>query len=409
VRASTRDDALALDAGDSLAHVRTRFVLPPSVIYLDGNSLGALPRGVTERVHDTIEREWGHDLISSWNEHGWWDAPRRIGARLARFIGAEAGEVVVSDSTSVNLYKLLHAAISNRAERSVLLTERHGFPTDRYVIDSVARERGLTVEACEPGAVLARIDERVAVVALTHVDYRTGRRHDLEAVTATAHEAGALVVWDLCHSVGAMPLDVDRAGVDYAVGCTYKYLNGGPGAPAFAFVAHRHQARFAQPIAGWHGHARPFAMEEAYAPAAGASRLLTGTPPILSLVALEAALGAFEGVDLHDVRAKSVALSEWFITLVDERVPEATVVSPRDAGDRGSHVSVAHPSAYAVVQALAARGVIGDYREPDVMRFGVAPLYTRFVDVWDAVDRLVEVLRTQEWRRPEHQIRRTVT
>lgn len=407
----TRTDVEALDAADPLGATRDRFHLPDGLIYLDGNSLGALPRGVAVALDDVIERQWGVDLIRSWNANGWWDAPRRVGDALGRLLGAGPGQVVVCDSTSVNLYKLLVAALRLRPGRSVIVSEAENFPTDLYIAGSVAGQARASVRLADPDDVAASLDDDVAVVALTHVNYRTGRMHDLPAVTAAAHDVGALVLWDLAHSAGAVPLDLDDDDVDLAVGCGYKYLNGGPGAPAFLYVARRHQARLEQPLTGWHGHARPFAMVAEYEPADGITRALTGTPPILGVAALEAALHAFDGVTMAELRAKSLVLTELFVALVEQRCAghPVALVSPREPERRGSQVCFTHPEAYAVVQALIARGVIGDYREPSILRFGLAPLYVRRVDVWDAVEQLVAVLEGDEWRRPEFAERSAVT
>ena len=389
----TRDEAAALDAADPLGHCRARFRLPAGVIYLDGNSLGALPTGVAGAVADAVERQWGTDLIASWNTNGWWDAPVRVGERLAPLVGAAPGQLVVCDSASVNLYKVVVAARALRPERPGVAIDADDFPTDRYIVDALA------------GAAPAD----VGVVVRSHVNYRTGRLHDMAAETAAAHAAGALIVWDLSHSAGALPIELDAAEVDFAVGCTYKYLNGGPGSPAYAYVATRHQAATVSPLRGWLGHARPFEMEPAYEPAAGIRRLLAGTPPMLSLLALEAALAAFDGVSLHDVQAKGVGLTELFVTLVEDRLGGVVRVASPPSPERGSQVSLAHPEAYAMVQALIARGVVGDFRAPDLLRFGFAPLYTRFVDVWDAVDRLVDVVESGAWTDARFRVRDAVT
>jgi kynureninase len=394
-----RQHALDLDGQDPLAGCRARFRIPDGLIYLDGNSLGALPVGVPAAVARTVEQEWGADLIRSWNANGWWDAPRRVGDRIGSLVGAAPGQVVVCDSTSVNLYKLLVAARQLRPDRPEVLVDADDFPTDRYIAESVAGP-----------AVTRTLGPGVGVVVRSHVNYQSGRLHDLPALTAAAHEAGALVLWDLSHSVGVVPVELDAAGVDLAVGCTYKYLNGGPGAPAFAYVAERHQAALRQPLAGWIGHAQPFAMVAGYEPAPGISRVLTGTPPIVSMAALEAALDAFDGVSMAQVRAKSVALTSLFVSLVEERCGgDFALASPRRPDERGGQVSLSNPDAYAIVQALIARGVIGDYREPDRLRFGFAPLFTRFVDVWDAIDRLVAVMGGDEWDHAAYRQRAAVT
>jgi kynureninase len=394
-----REEAAALDAADPLAGCRSRFRLPEGLIYLDGNSLGALPVGVPPAVSAAVEQQWGTDLIGSWNEHGWWDAPRRVGDRVGALVGAAPGQVVVCDSTSVNLYKLVAAALRLRPGRRQVLVPADEFPTDRFIVGSLAA-----------GHISTELGPDVAVAVRSHVDYRTGRLHDMAGLTARTHEAGALALWDLSHSAGAVEVAVDDAGVDLAVGCTYKYLNGGPGAPAFAYVADRHHDILEQPLTGWHGTAQPFEMDRPYEPAPGISRVLTGTPPMLSMAALEAALGAFDGVSMAEVRAKSVGLTELFIGEVEARLPGVFgLASPRPAEERGSHVALAHPEAYAVKEALIARGVVGDFRPPDVVRLGFAPLYLRFVNAWDAVDRLVGVMAAQEWDQPAHRRRATVT
>ena len=392
----TRRDALARDARDPLAPWRSRFLLPEGVIYLDGNSLGARPVGVAERVASALTVEWGDHLVAAWNRDGWIELPRRVGDRIGGLIGAAPGQVVVTDSTSVNLFKLLHAALDLRPGRTTILTEAENFPTDRYLIDAVAASRGLTVHVAPADGIDDALTDDVALLCLTQVNYRTGRRHDLDRITAVAQTAGVLTLWDLAHSAGAMPLALDDSGVDFAVGCSYKFLNGGPGAPAFAYVAARHQSQVRQPIPGWLGHAEPFSMRDDYEPADGIGRMITGTAPVLSLVALDAALDAFDGVDLHAVRAKSVALADLFVQLVEARCGDAglTLASPRRADDRGSQVSFEHAAGYGVVRALIERSVVGDYREPSICRFGIAPLYLRYVDVWDAADRLVDVLAT---------------
>jgi kynureninase len=395
----TREEAAALDGADPLAFCRARFRLPEGLIYLDGNSLGALSVGVPAAVAEAVEQQWGVDLIGSWNVHGWWDAPRRVGERVGALVGAAPGQVVVGDSTSVNLYKLTAAALRLRPTRPYVLVHCDEFPTDRYIVQSLAGAHTTT-----------ELGPDVAVAVRSHVDYRTGRLHDMAALTAETHAAGALTVWDLSHSVGAVDVQLDDAGVDFAVGCTYKYLNGGPGSPAFAYVAARHQDRLEQPLTGWHGTARPFEMERPYEPAPGISRVLTGTPPILSLTALEAALAAFDGVSMRAVRAKSIGLTELFVNEVDERLPGVFgLASPRRVDQRGGHIALAHPEAYAVKEALIARGVVGDFRPPDIVRLAFAPLYVRFVDAWDAVDRLLAVMAAEEWNRPAYRNRAVVT
>ncbi|MFW6175544.1 MAG: kynureninase [Acidobacteriota bacterium] len=425
----TRADLETRDRDDPLAPLREAFDLPPGVVYLDGNSLGPLPRGVAQRVRDVVERQWGRDLIRSWNLHGWIELARRVGERIAPLIGADAGEVVAADSTSVDLYKLLAAGLeATGPERRVVVSERRNFPTDLYMVQGLARTvkalagaAGSSGAAQRPPVELRTIDRReelaealagdVALVVLTHVDYRSGELWDLEETTRRIHDAGALALWDLAHTAGAVPVDLRAAGADLAVGCGYKYLNGGPGAPAFLYVARRWQERLRSPLQGWLGHAAPFAFEPEYRPAPGIGRFQCGTPPILSLAALDAALEMFEQLDLGELRAKSLALGDLFLELVETECAGfgLEVACPRDGRRRGSQVSLRHPEGYAIVQALIARGVIGDFREPDILRFGLAPLYLRHVDVWDAVRHLREVLATRAWDRPEHRTRAAVT
>lgn len=389
-----RADFEQRDASDPVGHMRARFVMPEDVIYLDGNSLGALPKGVRERVDEVISAQWSQDLIRSWTKHGWIDLPRRVGNRIAALIGADPDTVVCGDTTSVNLYKAIGAALEMTGGQRIL-TDSSNFPTDVYVMSGLGE-----VTIVEPDAVIESIDASFDVIALTEIDYRTGRRHDMETITRAAHSVGALMVWDLAHSAGAFPVDLAGCGVDLAVGCGYKYLNGGPGAPAFLYVAPRHHEAFANPIRGWFGHAAPFDFRLDWEPVAGIDRAQVGTPHVLSMAALDAALDVFDEVELSDLRAKSVELTEGFIALVEKLVPEVELASPRDADLRGSQVSVRHPHGYAVMQALIERGVIGDFRAPDVMRFGFAPLYVRHVDVFDAVTHLREVLDEDAWQEP---------
>ncbi len=405
----TREDALQLDASDELASCRDRFILPGGVIYLDGNSLGALPKSVPPRMARAIEQEWGVGLIRSWNDAHWYPAPQRVGARIAQLVGAAPDEVIVADSTSVNLFKVLTAALRMRPGRRCIVGELGNFPTNGYVTSGVAELMHADVVTPRAEDLLATIDERVAIVALTHVNYKTGRVYDMAGITRRAHDVGALVVWDLCHTAGAMPCELNACDADFAVGCGYKYLNGGPGAPAFVFVAKRHQAGLSQPLTGWHGHARPFAFVDGYEAASGIDRMLVGTAPQLSLIALEAALDAFDGVDLQMLRRKSLALSDLFIRLVDQELSGFGLATPRTAEQRGSQVSLTHPQGYAIMQALIERGVIGDFRAPDILRFGLAALYVRFSDVWNAVAELKDVMATQAWTAPRFQQRKAVT
>ena len=400
---TTRDDCLQRDAQDPLATLRAQFDLPADVIYLDGNSLGARPTAALARAQDVIAREWGRDLIRSWNTAGWFDLPKRLGNRLAPLIGATDGEVVVTDTTSVNLFKALAAALHMqaadpaRSARRVIVTERSNFPTDIYMAQGLSSwlARGYSVRLVDTvEEIPAAIDADTAVVMLTHVNYRTGYQHDMRATSALAHAAGALIVWDLAHSAGAVPLDLHADGADLAVGCTYKYLNGGPGSPAFIWVPEQHQASFSQPLSGWWGHAAPFAMAPDFAPTAGIGRALCGTQPVVSLAMVECGLDIHAQTSMQALRAKSLALTDLFIELVERRCAShpLALVTPREHARRGSQVSFTHPHGYAVMQALIERGVIGDYREPEIMRFGFTPLYTRYADVWDAVEILRDIL-----------------
>jgi len=395
----SRSDCLARDAADTLAPLREQFDLPAGVIYLDGNSLGARPKAALTRATEVIAREWGKDLITSWNSAGWFEMPKRLGDKLAPLVGAKPGEVVVTDTTSINLFKALAAAVHAQAHtgRKVIITERSNFPTDIYMAQGLTSwlDRGYEVRLVDsPDQLPAAITADVAVVMLTHVNYRTGYQHDMAAISALAHQHGALAVWDLAHSAGAVPLDLHGDGADFAVGCTYKYLNGGPGSPAFIWVPQRHQDKFSHPLSGWWGHANPFAMAPDFAPTKGIGRALCGTQPITSLAMVECGLDVFAQTSMDAVRAKSLALTDLFIALVEQRCANHPLglVTPRDHVRRGSQVSFTHPHGYAVMQALIARGVIGDYREPEIMRFGFTPLYTSFADVWDAVEILKQIL-----------------
>ena len=399
---TTMQDCVALDANDALAALRGQFDLPEGVIYLDGNSLGARPKAALARAQDVIAREWGHGLIRSWNSAGWFDLPRRLGDRLAPLIGGKDGEVVVTDTTSLNLFKALAAAVHLQADgpnaaRKVIVTERSNFPTDIYMAQGLASwlERGYSVRLVDSAEQIpAAVDAGCAVLMLTHVNYRTGYQHDMAALTAHAQAQGAVTVWDLAHSAGAVPLDLNGANADFAVGCTYKYLNGGPGSPAFIWVPARHQARFTQPLSGWWGHAAPFAMAPDFVRSEGIGRALCGTQPVVSLALVECGLEIFEQAGMDAIRAKSLALTDLFIALVEQRCSAHPLglVTPREHARRGSQVGFTHPHGYAVMAALIARGVIGDYREPAIMRFGFTPLYTSFADVWDAVEILRDVL-----------------
>ena len=408
----TREGCEALDRRDPLAFARARFALPPGVIYLDGNSLGPLPRATADALAQQAQVAWGQGLIRSWNTAGWIDAPLRIGARIARLIGAGADEVVVTDSTSVNLFKLASAAVALRPGRRVILSEPGNFPTDLYMLQGLCRQLGGAVELkCVPrDEIAAALDDTVAVLVLTHVHYTSGEMFDMAGLTARAHAAGALTLWDLSHSTGAVPVDLSAAGADLAVGCGYKYLNGGPGAPAFAYVARRHQADLRQPLSGWMGHAAPFAFVDDYQPAEGIARMLCGTPSVLAMTALDCGIATFDGVEMAAVRTKSMSLSSLFLDLLEARLPGLfELVSPRNAADRASHVSLAHPDGYAIMAALIAAGVIGDFRAPDRLRFGFTPLYLSHADVFDAVETLVRIMQTESWRDPRFAVRQAVT
>ncbi len=410
----TRDTCILRDEADPLAPIRAQFDLPAGIIYLDGNSLGALPRSVKARLQSAVADEWGTELIRAWNTTDWYHAPQRAGAAIARLIGAESDEVVVCDSTSVNLFKVLISALRMRPGRKVIVSERGNFPTDVYINAEAAELMGFELRCVEPEqveAAIAEAGETLALVQLTHVHYKTGRVYDMARITAQAQALGALTIWDLAHSAGALPVELNDCNADFAVGCGYKYLNGGPGAPAFVFVAKRHICAVRQPLPGWHGHARPFEFTQDYEPHPGIERMLTGTAPQLSLIALEEALKVYQSIDMMALREKNQALGDLFIALVDQELPDMgfEVVSPRNAEQRGSQVSLTHAEGYAIVQALIVQGVIGDFRAPDVLRFGFAAPYVRYSDIWDAVAHLKEIMRTDEWDKPEFKIRAAVT
>ena len=415
---TTRNDCLALDAQDTLAPLREQFALPEGVIYLDGNSLGARPKASLERAQAVIAEEWGNGLIRSWNSAGWRDPPQRLGDRLASLIGAGDDEVVVTDTTSINLFKVLGAALRVQAERApqrkVIVSESSNFPTDLYIAQGLMDllQQGYSLRLVDaPEELTQAIDQDVAVVMLTHVNYKTGYMHDMQAMTQVIHECGALTIWDLAHSAGAVPVDLRGADADYAIGCTYKYLNGGPGSQAFAWVSPKLCNLVAQPLAGWFGHTRQFAMESAYEPSQGIARYLCGTQPITSLAMVECGLDIFAQTDMQSLRRKSLALTDLFIELVEQRCAahDLKLVTPREHAKRGSHVSFEHPEGYAVIQALIAQGVIGDYREPRIMRFGFTPLYTSFTEVFDAVQILGEILDQKTWAQAQFQVRHSVT
>lgn len=411
---TSRAAALDADARDPLAPLRARFRLPDGVIYLDGNSLGALPVAAPAVVADTVEREWGHDLIGSWNDNGWWALPSRVGDRIGALVGAAAGQVICGDSTTVQLFQALVGLVRANPGRGTIVTDGANFPTDQYVAESVARLLGLRLVRVSPGDIDTVLSDPaaaadIACCSFSAVDYRTGELWDAAAITTRVHAAGALMLWDLAHAAGAVPVALDEIGADAAVGCSYKYLNGGPGAPAWIYVATRHQNRLDLPLTGWQGHAEPFALEPGYRPAPGIERGRVGTPPVLSMRALDAALDVFDGVAMSDVRATSLRLSALVMDFADAHLPQVEVVTPREPARRGSQVALRMPGAFEVTQALVARGVIGDFRAPDLVRFGLTPLYLRHVDVWDAMDVLRDVLESGAWRDPRYAVRRAVT
>ncbi len=437
---TTLENCRALDAQDPLREMRHQFNLPDGVIYLDGNSLGVLPKATAARVAQAVTEEWGQGLIRSWNNAGWFDLPQRMGNKIAQLIGAAPGEVVATDSTSINLYKVLsaalHIAAADAPQRKVLVSERSNFPTDLYIAEALCKERGLRLMLVEPEDINAALTTDVAVLMLTHVNYRTGAMHDMASVTAAAQRAGILTVWDLAHSAGAVPVDLNGARADFAVGCCYKYLNGGPGAPAFVWVNPQHAERFWQPLAGWWGHSAPFAFTPDYRPAPGITRYLCGTQPILSMVALECGLDTVLAAQplggIAALRHKSLALTDLFIDLVETRCAGygLGLATPREHAQRGSQVCLSRgEGAYGIMQALTARGVIGDFRAgdpstlrlaqdrpgsgrthmPDILRFGFTPLYIGFEDVWNAVEHLRQVLETAEWQKPEFNQKNAVT
>ncbi|AXV16800.1 kynureninase [Neorhizobium sp. SOG26] len=395
----------------SFDQTRSLFHLPQGVIYLDGNSLGPLPIAAKERVARLLSDEWGKMLIKGWNQAGWMMMPRKIGDRVGRLIGAEEGSVVMGDTLSIKVYQALASALDLVPERKVILSDSGNFPSDLYIAQGLigSLARGHELKIVEPEEVEAAIDENVAVVMLTEVDYRTGRLHDMKALTQKAHSVGAVTVWDLAHSAGALPVDLAGAKADFAVGCTYKYLNGGPGAPAFVYVSPRHADTVRPALSGWLGHDAPFAFDLDYRPGAGVDRMRVGTPPIIGLAALDAALDAWDGVDMQDVRRQSIKLCDLFVHEVEKRCPMLTLGSPRDGAKRGSQISFLHEEGYAIMQALIARGVIGDFRAPNAIRFGFTPLYTSEADVLAAVDILADIMQNRLWDTPEYKQKALVT
>ena len=406
------------DAADILAPLKNQFELPQGVIYLDGNSLGAKPKKAAEKALAVINQQWGTDLINSWNKAGWWDLPVRLGNKIGKLIGANDNETVVTDTTSLNLFKVLASAIGIQKQkdnhRKVIIAERDSFPTDLYMIEGFMAmiNQGYELKLIDQPTTLPDIvTDDTAVIVLSHVNYRTGYLHDMAAVNQLAHKHGALVIWDLCHSIGAVPIDLNGSDSDFAIGCTYKYLNGGPGAPAMLWAHSQYQTAFNQPLSGWWGHAKPFDMAVNYTPAGNVRRFLCGTQPIVSMNLIECGIDIFLQTDMQALRKKSLHLTDLLIQLIEQECSgfDLTLITPREHHHRGSHVSIRHPHGYEIVQALIARGVIGDYREPEVIRLGVTPLYLSSVDIWQAVQHLKEVLQTQQWAQPQFQTRRQVT
>jgi len=408
----TRDDSVSLDSKDVLAPLREEFMLNEQEIYLDGNSLGPVSRAAAARVNDVITSEWGRGLVRGWNDAGWMAMPTRLGDRLAPLIGARPGEVLVADTLTVLLAKLIGGALDLRKDRSVVLTDVANFHSDLYIVRAMAARAGrpITVKAIERSALESELNDDVALVMLTHVDFRSGEMLDLRGITAKVHDAGALMLWDFAHSAGAVPLDVTGADVDFAAGCGYKYLNGGPGSPAFVYVRKSWQGRLENPLPGWLGHARPFDFELDYVPAQGMQAFVTSSPSIVALAALDGALDVWDRASMDEVRAKSLRLTDLFIELVEARLPDVfEVVTPRDHARRGSQVALRHPESYGIIQSLLQRGVVGDFRDPDIARFGFTPLYVRFVDVYDAVEILVEVIERESYRDAKFAVRNAVT
>lgn len=390
---------------------RSLFHMPDGVFYLDGNSLGPLPKSATQRVLEMMTAQWGEQLIRGWNASGWMMQPRRLGDRIGKLIGAPEGTVVVGDTLSIKVYQALASALELNPSRRVVLSDNGNFPSDLYMAQGLLRslDKGYELKVVDPEEVEAAIDESVAVLMITEVDYRTGRLHDMKKLTAKAHAAGVLTVWDLAHSAGALAVDLEGARADFAVGCTYKYLNGGPGAPAFIYVAPKHAGKVRPALSGWLGHESPFAFDLDYRSGAGIDRMRVGTPAVIAMAALDAAMDAWEGVSMADVRKQSIALADLFIREVETRCPELTLASPRNGAERGSQVSFRHPEGYAIMQALIARGVIGDFRAPDAVRFGFTPLYIGEQEVLGAVGVLEDVMNNKRWDEPQYRKKALVT
>ncbi len=407
----TRTHFETLDQDDSLAPMRNEFSLQDGLIYLDGNSLGVLPKATAAHISEVIQQQWGVDLIRSWNCHQWMQKPTELGDKVGHLVGAEAGQMLVCDTTSINIFKLAAAAVKMRPGRTKLITETGNFATDLYLLQGLAKLLGYQVQvvALPRHEVLDAIDDDTALVLLTHVHFKTGAMWDMSTVTELAQQKGALMMWDLSHSVGAMPIALDKVNADLAVGCTYKYLNGGPGSPAFVYVAKRHLSQFEQPLTGWLGHAKPFAFEDDYQGAAGIQQAMCGTPPVLANAALEVALDVMLTVDMHQVRRKSKHMGNLFIELIQQRCPWFEVGSPVSDEQRGSHVSIIHNQGYAIIQALIERNIVGDFRAPDNLRFGFTPLYLKYVDLWDTVDALVDIMTNELWNQPKFLTQNAVT
>ena len=409
----TREDFLALDADDPLAHFADEFYLPEGINYLDGNSLGAMPKAAKARALEVIDQEWGEDLIKSWNKAGWFNLVEKLGNKIAKLIGADEGEVIYADATGLNVYKLVAAALDMRPDKKLIVMEGSNFPTDNYMVQGLIKQlgRGHEIRFAEDGEILDAIDDDVAAICITHVHYKTGHLHDMSAITKKAHDCGAIAIWDLCHSAGALPVDLNGANVDMAVGCTYKYFNGGPGSQSFMFVAKRHHGIAVQPLTGWWGHDVPFGFERDYRPRKDIRQFSTGTEPITSLAISEVGLDIFLRADMNEIRKKSLKLCDLFIELIEDRLGDYgfKLVTPREHNRRGSQVSVSSENGFPIMQALIDAGVIGDFRAPDIMRFGFTPLYVSYVDVWDAVDRWKNIMDTDIWKRAEFNQKGAVT
>ena len=411
----TREDFIKLDTLDPIKKAREEFALPKDVIYFDGNSLGPLSKNTIKSLDSVIQREWGDGLVRSWNDENWINLPRNLGNQIAPLIGAKEGEVIVVDSTSVNLFKVLSSALMLNKNRKVIVSEAANFPSDLYILEGVNNMFGESYERCliDEGddEIEKYIDSSTAVVVLSHINYKTGRITDIKKITTFAHEKGALVVWDISHSVGILPMNLHDLGVDFAVGCTYKHLNGGPGAPGFLFVHSSLIEKVSQPLTGWLGHIKPFDFEVEYQPANDINKFICGTPPIIAYKAIESGLEIFKDLSIIEIRDKSIKLSEMFIQLMKQECTEFgfTLFSPKNSEQRGSQISFLHENAYSIIQALISHGIIGDYREPNVMRFGISPLYMRFEDVWNAITCLREIMQTGEWQSEKFKNKNYVT